>query len=386
MSATSSRRTLASRLREFRHQPGNWRLKALLLAHFEDAATVGEAWPIPPRKEQPAVSLASRHADTNERALARSQYGEDAIDANEFIPKDEYIARLLTSESVTELDVLWREEIVSTVQLGADIRRMARDAATVTPVEARKGDIPVADSTPFADTGSEGASAGFNEADYRNIDYDCDLHEQGFAITDTQIDQQEVGQMEYEIRRAGEAVENAINRQFINELIDNATNYDADLSGAGNTDVRDLLMKASEAAADNDFDPTDTLVMHPEYASELFGNNQLTGLNGVRSDHGGDDRRFVAGHEPFIQSGTAYDSGSQTYGFETDADKGALVYGRAFVHVPVYRDVSVAEFGDDHRKGFEEDLQGGVARAYTDVVAVDTNDDGTYESVIRVQR
>lgn len=381
MATTTSRDAVARRLREYQRQPGNWRLKGLLMALFGDSKAVGEAWPIPSRKEQPLVQLGSRIPDTNERALARSQYGQDAIRANEFVPRDEYVSRLLTAESATELDVLWREEIVETVQAGADIRRMARDASTVTPVEARKGTVPIDDQTPFARTGARSASASYDEANYKPQDYDCEEHSQAFGVTDEQVDQQEVGQIEYEIRRAGEAVENAINRQWINELLDNATDYDADLSGSGNTDVRDLLMKASETAADEDFDPTDTLVMHPEYASELFGNNQLAGVNAIRSDTVEGNLEGPVGHEVFIQSGTAYDSGSVTYGFESDGERGALVYGRPFVHIPVYRDVGVTEFEDPIR-----DIQGGVARAETDVVAVDPDDDGTYESVVRVQR
>lgn len=383
MTATTQRHAVRSRLQEYRRQPGNWRLKGLLLAHFTDPETVGEVWPIDSPEYQPLVSLASRHGDTAERALARSHFGEDAIQANEFIPRDQYYARMLVSGTTEELDVLWREEIVGTVQAGADIRRMARDAATVTPVDARKGTIPIDDQTPFANTGARGAGAQFDEADYHPADYDCELHEQGFAVTDEQVDQNEVGQIEYEIRRAGEGVENAINRQFINELLDNATNYDADLSGSGNTDARDLVLKASEAAADNDFDPTDTAVIHPEYESELFGNNQALAVT-AGEDAPADYRAL--GNDFFVQSGTAYDAGNQTYGFESDGEHGALVYGRAFVHIPVYRDVSVTEFGEDDRVTFEKDLQGGVARAQTDVVSVDADEDGTYESVIRVQR
>lgn len=378
MSTTNvSRSTVRRKLHDYRRQPGNWRLRGLLLAAFTDPATVGQAWPIGPRNEQPMVALASRGADTNERALARSQYGIDAITENEHVPLDVYISRMLTTESATELDVLWRDAIVDSVQRGADIRRNARDAATVTPVEARKGTVPIDDSTPFARTGARSASASFNETDYQGEDYDCETHDQGFAVTDAQVDQQEVGQIEWEIQRGGEAVENAINRQFINTLLDSGTAYDSDQANNA-ASIKHLLMKASETAADEDFDPTDTVYMHPEYESELFGNNQAFGVSAPEDSAASYE---ALGHEFFTQSGTAYDSGTNTYGFESDGDFGALVYGKAFVHIPVYRDVDVSEIEDPIR-----DIQGGVARAETDVVAVDPDDDGTLESVIVVQR
>jgi hypothetical protein len=107
-------------------------------------------------------------------------------------------------------------------------------------------------------------------------------------------------------------------------------------------------------------------------------------MNGVVSDQVEDQDDSTLGHRLFIQSGTAYDSDSVTYGFEADGERGALVYGRQFVHLPVHRDVSVTELQPPFTA--IHDLQGGVASAWTDVVAVDEDDDGTYESVVRVQR
>lgn len=382
MSATTNRHAVGRRLRELRRGPGNWRTKGLLLALAGgvDAADVGREWPRDaPQTTRDYVNLGRRDGDTYEHNVVRELYGKDAITEGETVAKDDLISRALVQGSPANLDVVWREELLDTVQRGADIRRNARNAATVHDVGTSKGDLPVEDETPFAQAGSSGAEAAFDEADTTNLAYATETFEQGFALEDELIDQGEVDVLEYQIRRAGEGVENRINRQAINHLLDNGTTYDADLSGSGNTDARDLLLKAQEKAADEDFDPTDSVVMHPEYESELFGNNQALGVSG-----GDNNADYVAlAHEFFTQSGTAY-TGSNTYGFESDGEFGALVFGRQFVHIPVFREVEVSELQPPFTA--IHDLQGGVARAATDTVAVDPDDDGTLESVVVVQR
>lgn len=394
-----TRSSIRRQLRSFLREPGNWRFKALLLAEDTNSRAVGEAWPVNPAERRhlqaaaegptPALeagySLAHR-PDSRELSAARDVFDKDGayrdLQYGTGLDRDQYISRMLINESPTELDVLWREELTETVVMGAAPRKVARDAAAVDQVDAKKGDLPTEGTEPYASTGAEGGSAEFDGVDYHQTAYEAEKHEHAFALSDELIDQSRPDAIEQHIRKAGRAIENAINRQFINELIDNATDYDANLSGSGSTDLRDLLLKASEAAADNDFDPTDTVVGHPEYWSELAGNNQLAGLNAVGSDTGSTDA--IVGHDPFTVSGSAYDSGAQTYGFEADGERGALVYGREFVRLALYKDIAVSELKDPVTS--VHDIQGGVATAWTDVVAVDEDEDGTYESVVRVQR
>lgn len=401
------RSRIRKKLQSYIKQPGNWRLKGLLLALQENSRAVGEAWPTnaearralmdraPPRlgklgvEPQPAVSK-QRHLGHEPGSVElesvrqlSSFNGDDvrALQQGQGLDYDDYISRALVDDSPSNLDVTWREELTETIVAGKAVHQVAREAATVDPVEAKRGDLPTRNEIQFAQQHGEGAEAEFDETNYKQTSYNCKKFTQGFRVTDELEDQAEPALIEEHISRSGRALENGLNRLFINTLLDNATDYDADISGAGSTDILDLLMKASEEAADEDFDPTNVLVMHPEYLSELAGNNQFASADINRVDGDASD---ILGHRPYTLSGTVYNSGSVTYGFETDAERGALVYNSEFVRIPMYRDIEVNRLPD--RFTNVRDVMGGVASMWADVVAVDPDDDGTFESVIRVQR
>lgn len=362
------RHTLGRRLDAYRRDGGNWRLKGLLLTLADGVSetAVGHAWPqTQPQGPRDYVHLGVRDADTQERALTRSEF--DSLSGA--VPRDEYIQRMLIEETATELDVLWREELLDTVIRGAETRKIARDATTVTEMDAKKGDLPTPGHQQFANTGSEGASAPFDEGDYSPTAYECELHEEAFAITDEQADHAQVDLIAREIERAGAAVENAINRQYLTNIIDNA-NQDHTV-GANEVNVQDTL-EAAENVTDNDFDPTDVLVMHPEFRTELADDPALASIDW---DNSADQGRLGSafGLDLFVGSGATYNgladetlSPTNTWGWEATGEIGGVVYGQAFVHTVVYQDISVTElsapFTDIH------DLQGGVAKAWTDSV------------------
>lgn len=404
------RNTIRRRLHSYLRQPGNWRLKGLFLALTENSRAVGEAWPINPDtrrrlartappalpgsqtldyRGQPAIetnrTLAHRpdSRELSEARDVRSLSNDEVRDLQQGtgLDRDTYISRMLVDGSVGNLDVTWREELTETIMLGANVQQVARAAATETPVETKTGTVPTQDETPFASKVAEGAEAPADEQDYKATDYTCEKWMQRFEITDELVDSASPALLEEQIARGGRGVENRINREFINTLLDNASDHDADLSGSGNSDIKNLLLEPSELVADNDFDPTNVLIMHPAYLTELGGNNQFAGANINRVEGDADD---VLGHRPFTLSGTVYDSGSVTYDFDADGDRGAVVFNSDHVHVVVYRNIEVSEFPE--RMEAIRDIQGGVASAWTDTIAVDPDDDGTFESVARVQR
>lgn len=381
---------LRRRIEGFQRRPGNWRLKGLLLSLREsvDARQLGHAWPQrEPTYQRDLINLGTRDAETREHELARQQYGREPISAGEVVPTDEYIRRMLINESVSELDVLWRDEILASVEAGAATRRIARAATTVTPMDAKRGTIPVHEQIPFAETNAEAANATANpQVNFTPIDYVCEKHTQSFALTDELIDQANPDVLEASIRIAGEAVENAINRQHLVNVIDNA-GQDHDV-GANEASVQDVL-EAMENVTDNDFDPANICIMHPEFRTELADDPALGILDFSRRELDGDDRELQAaeartrsevsvGPELYVASDATYNglsgeniSQSNTWGWESDAEIGGVVFGRPFVHTVVYRDISVSEFEPPFTA--IHDLQGGVASAITDSVQASNN-------------
>lgn len=395
MSTTTTRHTTARKLTDWQRSGGNWRLKALLYAYSDhgDPHTVGRVWPRSrPRTSRDYVNLALRHPDTHEHTVARTLHDADAVRHGEVVPRDQYISRALTSDAATELDVLWREELLATIQAGADAHRIARDTTTVTTVGAKKGDLTAHGQTSFAQPSDESASAGFNEESYLPIPYDCTKFEQGFAITEELIDQAEVDQIERQIQAAGTAVENAINRHYVTNCIDNAGN---DHSSVGNEiSVQDIL-EAAEFPADSDFDPADVAVIHPEALTELADDPSLNYLVFSRT-HVADDRALQAdgndqapnpdrafGPQIWIASDATYNGlagesldTSNTYGWEAGSEIGGFVHGSVFVHTVLYGDISVSELVSpvtDIR-----DVQGGVASVWADSVQPSNNAIATF--------
>lgn len=391
-----ARQSTATRLRDWQRSDGNWRLKALLYAVSDhaDPQTVGRVWPrTRPQTDRDYVNLGLRHDDTHEYNVVRELHDSDAIRHAEVVPRDQYIARALTSDAATELDVLWREEILDTVVAGAQSRQIARDTTNVQTVNAKKGDLAAHGQTKFARTNDEGASAAFDERDYTAIPYDCEKFEMGFAIQEELIDQAEIDQIESEIAGAGAAVENSINRQYVTNAIDNAGN---DHSSVGNEIAVQDILEAAEFPADSDFDPVDVAVIHPEALTELaddpslnflsFSRTDVASDRALQADNGGQNvpnpgRAF--GPQIWIASDATYNglsgeafSTSNTYGWEAGSEIGGFVHGSPFVNTVIYQDIAVSELESpitDIR-----DIQGGVARAWVDSVQPSNNAIATF--------
>lgn len=396
---TRSTHALRHRLRAFRRRPGNARLKGLLLALREgtDTRALGHAWP-QHGHDGAVVNLGTRTEEsTREHNVARQLYGEGAITEGEVVPRDEYIKRALVAEAETELDVLWREEILDSVAAGARSRMIARDATTVTPMDAKKGTVPIPEHLPFADTTAEAASSPTGteprSVDYVNVDYDCEKHEIGLGVTDELADQSQPDAIETTIRLAGQAVEQAINRQHVTFCVDNAAQDQT--VGANEANVQDVL-EAAENVKDNDFDPANVAALHPELVTELADDPALGYLDFERDDPPA-DRELQAGDEQptagrsvgpalYEHSDATYNglSGenlntSNTWGWEASGEIGGFVYGRPFVHTILYRDIDVAEWSPPFTA--IRDLQGVTVSAWTDTVAAGDDGSGNKNSI-----
>lgn len=366
-------------LRTYQQQNrGNWRLKGLLLAAFNDHETVAQAWPTTdrhlseshranPRRAMQDNYVVPKYRDGKEMSVARSEFSDRELDSK--IQRDKYIKRMLLSESETELDTLWREELMDTVIEGARPRQIARESAAVINVDSRRGDIPRGQAQTYADTVAEGAEIPTDEENFETVPYDCDKFAIGFGVTDELIDLAQPDVIERNVRFSGAAVENAINRRWLTTLVNEAGNtHDVNYAGGNTLGVDDVNAAATEVELD-DFGPVDSLLMHPRFKKELFDDSNLVYANRAGSDSVVTDRTFnsVMGMNLISASGGTYDpdDNTATWDFDADGEVGGVAYQEEMTGVVIYQDLQTKDFEDPIR-----DIQGGNVRAYADAITL----------------
>jgi hypothetical protein len=385
-------------LKRFWRTEGNPRLRGLLLAGLPNSGyspkDVGDAWIVDPDKrkrqlahvpqynqdggrvlkapvsQQYSPGIHEEFENSNEeavaRTLARDEFGDD--DQDKFLAgsvgmdKDKYIKRALLNNSVTELDVLFREELETTLIQGAAPRKIARDAANVINVNNRKGDLPRGSDQGYAPERSQGATIESGRKSYDTVSFTTKGYATGFEITDQLVTESEPDIMEAEVRAAGARVENAINRVFLNNLVDNA-NQEFDTAGS-NQDVT-MVNNAIEQVELQDF-IVDTMVQHPEFKTDLFTDSNLAYANRAGSDDVVRNGEFspLLGLEMFTASDGTH-NGSETWGFNADGEMGAVAYQRDHAALVVWEDFDMdsESYEDPIRR-----LQGGNVESWVDSV------------------
>ena len=363
---------------------GNWRLKGLFAAAYHGGDVqqkLAKAWPtgkpsdyrfLSDRQRQNPRTTPDRgyhpqfymkgDPDVEERNLRGVQREADQtkLENGEPVAMDRYIKRTLLNEDVTELDTLFRETLLDTVVMGAEPYKVARDVATVLNVDTRKGDIPRGSSQIYADSIAQGSEIPTDEENYDTVTFNCQKYGQGFGVTDELIDESGIDVVERQVAFTGAAIENSMNRVFINELVDNAGN---EHDTAGSEQDVTMVNRAQEEIEKQNFGSGDALVMHPEFKTSLFEDSNLAYANRSGSDDVLTDRSFnqILGAELFTMSDGAYDAGTQTWGFAADGEIGAVVVNTDFAGLQIYQDLETKEFDDPIR-----DITGGNVRAHFD--------------------
>lgn len=381
------------KLRQYQSEPrGNWRLKAMLYAALEGVEeTVGEAWPTHDRflaethKSSPYRAMHNPEEGIHntvrpaqregaERALARDTFD----DMDEAIPRDQYIKRMLLRGSAEELDTLWREELLTTVVEAAQLKEVARDAATVVPVDAKKGDWPRGSAAAYANKTAEGGRIEEDMEDYDTVAYDCTKYTQGFSVTDEMVSEVQINAIERQVQFAGKAIENSLNRLYLNSLIDsvyNVNDVDTDQATPTYTEVQGINHAVALIEAD-DYEEPDSLIVHPEFKAEYFDEAQIAYANYSGSDSAIRGRVFdpIFGLNMLTASTGTYNAGTVTWGWGADAERGAVAVNSDFVAIFMYQDISTKDFEDPIR-----DIQGGNARAWFDVQVLRDNAHATLQ-------
>jgi len=283
---------------------------------------------------------------------------------------------LFAAADVEEIDTLFREQLLETIMEGARQRQVAREASNVVNTNTRQGDVPIAQDDETAEKVGQGAEIRDDREDYTTIDWDCERVGDGARVTDAMRDQAMVDLIERQVNKVGRSVENAINRVFLEELVDQSSNnFDTSGSDQGYSALNGAFGEVDQ----DDFRP-DTYVTHPEYRTTLFDDTNLAyanraGTNEVLrnredapivGDIAGLDMHAAMSDRTYPDgSDDTWDAGAETWGFNADGEKGAVVYDRnhiqLFLYSPDGEGMTVKDYEDPIR-----DLNGVNARIYCD--------------------
>jgi len=400
MSVTKARQEL------HRHgKTGNWRFKGLMLAAMSGSditpGDMAKAWPKPGQKSDyrflsrhqtrdPEMEMDARIVGEEGSSTHRMLRDHKSVDVGgdvKFLSntepvelgdgslgshKDGFIKRMLfAGTSREEVDTLFRNELLDVVMEGAQARQIARNHANVMSVNTPRGDVPVAEDDEFARRVGEGSAIRDDRENYTTVPYDTVKFGQGARITDEMIDTANIPAIERQIQRVGRSVENAINREWLTTVVDDADDDNTvTIDDSADDPGYDALNRAYGAVDEQDFRP-DTFITHPQYRTELYSDNALRFANRAGSDEVVRDRVFdpLLDMEHAAASGRTYDSanGEEVFGFTDENDVGAVAYDSENVHVILYapngNDIEIKDYEDPIR-----DLNGMNARIHTTTI------------------
>lgn len=378
-------------------QTGNWRFKSLLLAALPGSGVstddVAKAWPKTKSDYRFLQKNPTREPDDERERMFRAEDGtpeghlltDYADDATEEVEDGLYEARaddairhmLFAASTPQELDTLFREQLADVVAEGAQRRQQARNGAFTFNADTNTGDVTVADDRQYyydssGDGISEGGRIPEDREGYSTVAWDCKKVGVGAIVTEEMVRHARVDLIERQIRHVGETTENDINRIWLNELIDNANqNHDTTGSNLGVPALNGGIAEVDK----QDFIP-DTFVSHPEFREELFNDSNLVYVNRSGQDtelrEREVERLFGVDHLPM--NNAAYDSGSNTWGYNADGELGAVVYQQEHLWLVIEQDIEVRDYEDPVR-----DLQGVNARAWVDATYAQTDAAATIE-------
>lgn len=375
-------------LSKFARGDANWRLASLYLAHPEvpsgySESEVAKAWPThesdyrmlgvdsrggvsAPDKQYSVTEESSEFRQlsevTNKSDWDSGPFGEKIIHSDRAIKR-----ALAFEDSIANLDVLFRQEIQETVIEGARQSQIARDAASVINVDRSKGDHPRGPDDAFAPSVAEGAAIPDDAGENQVVSWDTEKHGQGARATEELLNQALVDVIARNIEHLGRACENAINRIWLTELVDNAGET-VDTSLEDNRGIA-AINEAIHRVELNNYQP-DTVAQHPTMTKTLFDTAENNALIPFANQSGNTEglRDRVAfpllGLEGFRGSGDTYDpDGANTWDYTAAGETGGIVYDRGVCNLYMFRDVEVKEYDDPVR-----DLEGVNARVEADCV------------------
>jgi len=282
---------------------------------------------------------------------------------------------LLLSEGI-EGTTLIPTEIAATVVEGAEPVRCFREVLPIYQMKGMSMSVPVGSTGTYAPIVSEGSEIPIENQEYSSVTFNAIKYATRPVITNEMIDDGMFDVIATEVRKAGQRMENALNRVALAEMIDN----DANVADCGNTGTTPLLFLAAaqqNVLADNCmpnqiiFSPScyaacmqEGLILTPAYANDMMRTGTLGQILGMPT-------RMCS----IASSTTSLDGGKSvaTWGFTSDNYVGALVLDTTVCGaIGMRQDMKVEQYADSIRQ-----MQGISLSMRFDVEALQTNGIGS---------
>ncbi len=289
------------------------------------------------------IGLALDRADNAEKKRLLAQIPKDyMIECGEkWAPARE----LLLTEQVVTTNLI-PTEIYNTVVNGASPRKCAMEACQVIPMTSDVQNIPLGGAEGYAPEVAQGAKIPQNNDSYTYRQLSAVKFAELPAVTREMIDDGAWGILEREYMMAGRRIQNAINRQWIISLADNAgKEHDANGSNWGYAAVI-AAMKEVEVAG---FTP-DTLVLSPGAAYKLRADLVPSANNPEASGDAIKTGSLPSLGMKYFVCGVNSTGGTQTWAYAADGNIGMIVMDSfAGACVGQRQDIMVEEYKDPIR-------------------------------------
>ena len=189
---------------------------------------------------------------------------------------------------------------------------------------------------------AEGAEIPHGNQDYAKADLTINKVGVNAAITEEMLEDGLFDVVASELRYAGEAIENRLNRDVISDMLEES---DLEHDTAGTNQGIKALVSAAGLVRGAGFE-ADTVIMHPEFRSFCL-------LDYVPAYNDSAEGVLRSGTLPMMGGLNAYqysgadDSATYTWGFAAAGEIGALVFNkRSAAAIAMNRDLTVKEMKD----------------------------------------
>ena len=274
---------------------------------------------------------------------------------------------LLLSESI-ESTTLIQSEVYKTIVEGARLRKSARDFLPVYRCNSNTLDIITGENGAYASKVAEGAEIPVHVQDYSKTSITVDKYGERPLITRELVDDGLFDIVAAELSLCGERLENALNREAIYQLTENAgLEHDTGGSNQGIDAIATARGKVNGAG----FYSTE-VVMHPEMVAIVLKDfTPTTGYYQV-----GDTTK--TGNVPPLLGLQAHECGvtnksgaTYTWDYDGDSDIGGLVIEKAKAGaIAMRQDIRVEKYNDPVRDlvGLSATMRFGVGYLHANAI------------------
>lgn len=234
--------------------------------------------------------------------------GEDQFKSLEFTtdehgikPNSKLTKKELLKATTIETTTLLQEEVLRTVQEGAEPARCFRDILPLTNINSYSLRVVKGEAGRYAELIPEGSIFTQKTQNYTKVDIAVNKYGEMPVITNEMVDDCLFDIIDLELRKAGAAVENRLNRECLGELLTDCTTTTAISPAGTHIAVSDIAKAIADVQAINRY--PNVLVTHPTAQGYLLQDSNL-----VYVAYAGQDRTLKTGQLPTLLGLRPYNS------------------------------------------------------------------------------